>query len=536
MSDIWSRRDFLEFFGKTLVGAAAVSLLPDCATHKAAVNAQLPFAPVVPSTSDSIRLADGLTHQVVIKWGDPISKTEKFGTHNDYLAFLPMSDKVTNEGLLWVNHEYVDPVLASGHIPGGPRQKKHMESERKEVGGSIVHIKRTDMGWQPMVGSSFNKRIDANTPIPIISDELIRGSSVAVGTLANCSGGVTPWKTILTCEENYQHFYGEAIFENGKRRVEEGNDEDNLRWLKFYDMPPEHFGWVVEVDPKTARAKKLTAMGRFSHESANNVVTPDGRCVVYTGDDRADEHIYKFIAAKPGSLEKGDLYVADVEKGKWLHLNRNSDPRLKKAFKSQTELLVRTREAAKIVGATPMNRPEDIEIDPRTHAIYVCLTNNKKRGDLFGSILKIQEANNDHTAMEFTSSTFATGGTKFGFACPDNMVFDPKGNLWMTCDVSGTSMNKGEYAPFGNNALFYFPMTGIYAGFPLRVATAPIGAEFTGPYFSPDGKTLFLSVQHPGEGSPDPQNPLSHWPDGGSSKPRSAVIAISGPALDRVMA
>jgi secreted PhoX family phosphatase len=161
------------------------------------------------------------------------------------------------------------------------------------------------------------------------------------------------------------------------------------------------------------------------------------------------------------------------------------------------------------------------------------LTNNIPKADFVGSILKIEEESSDKTGKSFKSDTFLAGGPEMGFACPDNMAFDPKGNLWFTSDMSGSMMNKNEhYKAFGNNGLFVFNAKEDVV---VQVASAPMDAEFTGPFFSPDGKSLFLSIQHPGETSKSLDSLTSHWPDGGSAIPRSAVIIISGPVLDKLM-
>ncbi|NJL24420.1 MAG: DUF839 domain-containing protein, partial [Calothrix sp. SM1_5_4] len=233
--------------------------------------------------------------------------------------------------------------------------------------------------------------------------------------------------------------------------------------------------------------------------------------------------------------KRASFFVADTANGRWLSLDRNKDARLRKAFKDQTELLIRTREAAKIVGATPLNRPEDVEIDPATRAVFVTLTNSKIKADRYGSILKIVEKNADPLSLEFSSSVFKPGGPETGFACPDNLVFDRKGNLWMTTDISGASMHKSGYETFGNNGLFFFPLSGPHAGQSFQVASAPKGAELTGPCFSPDGRTLFLSVQHPGEHHHARPEMESHWPDGGAAPPAPCVVAVSGPALDAII-
>ena len=121
------------------------------------------------------------------------------------------------------------------------------------------------------------------------------------------------------------------------------------------------------------------------------------------------------------------------------------------------------------------------------------------------------------------------------FSSPDNMAFDPKGNLWFTTDVSGSSLGIGEYAFFNANRLFVIPRSGKNQGQLICVASAPVAAEFTGPFFHPNGKTLFLSVQHPGETSSSLDNLTSHWPQGRNSIPKSSVISISGKSLDALL-
>ena len=142
-------------------------------------------------------------------------------------------------------------------------------------------------------------------------------------------------------------------------------------WEKHYNYPPEHYGWVVEVDLNTGEAKKLVSLGRCAHEAAAVHQQEDETCIVYTGDDKVNECLYKFIGSEPNSLTKGSLYVADIKAGKWISLNINDQPILAENFKSQTEVQIRLREAAKLVGGTPLDRPEDIEIDPFTGSIFL---------------------------------------------------------------------------------------------------------------------------------------------------------------------
>ena len=280
------------------------------------------------------------------------------------------------------------------------------------------------------------------------------------------------------------------------------------------------------------------ALGRFAHECCTLFQLKDERIVAYSGDDKENEHLYKFVSSKPNSLKEGTLYVADTNNGKWIPLDWEKQAVLKSTFKDQTEVLIRAREASKLLGATELNRPEDIEIDPVTGNIFVALTNNKSKEDYHGSILKIEEANGNHDSASFSSSIYMAGGEENGFSCPDNLAFDLSGNLWMTTDMSGSSMNKedGPYMPFKNNSLFVIPRYGNDAGKVIRVASAPRDAELTGPCFSPDGKTLFLSVQHPGEQTTDINNPTSLWPFDEDNIPKPSVVAITGDLIEKMNA
>ena len=486
---------------------------------------------ILPSAKDELKLAKGLDYQVLLKWGDEIADGVTFGFNNDFTAFIPLNSAGT-DGLLWVNHEYTDPLFVSGYPGEGERTLEQVQAEQYSVGGSIVRVRQGANGrWEVVKNDPHNRRITAQTEIPFNWDSPIRGATSAIGTLANCSGGITPWGTILTAEENFDQFYG---IRNPKTDeiIRTGYD---IGWRDFFEYPPEHYGWVVEVDPKTGDAQKHVALGRCSHECATVVELPDGRLVVYTGDDAVNEHLYKFIGSVPGSLSEGTLYVANTYIGKWISMDWNSSKTLQKFFKDQTDVLIRLRQAAKLIGATPLDRPEDIDIDPITGHVLVALTNNTSTENYFGSILKIKEDDDSHASLTFKPERFLAGGPETGFACPDNMAFDPRGNLWFTSDISGSLMNRPPYLEFMNNGLFVVPRSGPQEGIVIQVASAPSDAELTGPWFAPDGRTLFLSVQHPGETTQTMDALTSHWPDGGEEIPRPAVVAIQGKLLDEVM-
>jgi len=549
----YNRRKFISFLGKASLGTVVMpQFLISCGNTTTPTKGfdtqskkrleelkNIVLKAVAPSDQDDLILANSLNYNIIIKWGDKISETDSFGFNNDFTCFIPFDDDNPKDGLLWVNHEYVNTLFVSGfdaykyENPSEFRTKEQVDKEMYDVGGSIVRIKEEHGIWKVVKNDPHNRRLTAQTPIKLNWDSPIKGKTTVIGTNSNCSGGITPWKTFITCEENYNDCYGETEYD--EKNIAK-HKPGRLGWERFYNYPPEHYGWVVEVNPKDGTAQKHIALGRFAHECCTLYELADKRVVAYSGDDKNDEHLYKFISSKPGSLKEGTLYVADTINGKWLALDWENQPILKNKFKDQTEVLIRAREASKLLGATELNRPEDIEIDPVTGNIFVSLTNNKPKGDFHGSILKIEETNTKYDALTFKASTYKAGGEENGFSCPDNLAFDLSGNLWITSDISGGSMNKEDkpYMAFKNNSLYVIPRYGSDAGKVIRVASAPKDAELTGPWFSPDGNTLFLSVQHPGEQTKDLNNPSSKWPFDKDNIPKPAVVAITGDLIEKM--
>lgn len=518
------RRDFLKFIS----AATAVTAIDNSfAATMSQVRSprqlsQIDYSGIPFSDKDDVILSKELDYKILLRWGDSLSAQDSFGFNNDYINFIPLNKK-GDEGILWVNHESCDRFMILGHLSNTPT-KEEIEKEMYSVGGSLVHIKKNKKTkrWEYVKNSIFNRRVSGLTEIPFANGVSILGRTSAMGTLGNCAGGKTPWNTILTCEENYDLFYGET-------KLKDGNPyhfASEYSWENYYNNPPEHYGWVVEINPYTGQAKKHTSMGRMAHECATTTRAKNGKVVVYTGDDTAGEHLYKFISDTDNSLDTGQLYVANLEKGEWVSLDINSNDELKKTFSDKLDLLIHARRAAKIVGATPLDRPEDIEIHPVSKEVFVTLTNNKGKGNYHGSILKIMEEKGDAGSLKFKHEYFLTGGEASGFSCPDNLAFDNRNNLWFTSDIAGSAMKKEPYISFKNNGLFVVPVSGKNAGKVIQVASAPNNAEFTGPYFSPDYRSLFLSVQHPGELSKDQNNYLSHWPNGGNNKPSPCVIEL----------
>ncbi|QXI31655.1 PhoX family protein [Pseudomonas vanderleydeniana] len=404
-----------------------------------------------------------------------------------------------------------------------------------------------------------------------------------LGTFQNCANGKTPWGTYLTCEENFTDCFGssnaEQKFDAAQKRYGVVAASKEIGWHTHdprFDMalnPNElnRHGWVVEIDPFDPQSTpvKRTALGRFKHENAAVAETRDGRAVVYMGDDERGEFIYKFISrdrinhknpkANRDLLDHGTLYVARFDNGdgnpdrpkgagEWVELSFgrngiNAD----NGFASQAEVLIHARLAASVVKATRMDRPEWIVVSPIDGQVYCTLTNNAKRGEdgqpvggpnpreknVYGQILRWHAAGNDHGATTFEWDLFVVAGNpgvhagtpKGGssnitpqnmFNSPDGLGFDKAGRLWILTD--GDYSNAGDFAGMGNNQMLCADPA---SGEIRRFMVGPVGCEVTGISFSPDQKTLFVGIQHPGEtgGSTFPE----HLPNG---KPRSSVMAI----------
>lgn len=551
-----SRRGFLRGLSAAGAGAAAMSILPAgvvsaaAAASAAKAGMNLTFTPIEATNADDVVLPEGFTYQVVIKRGDVFTPDGRiFGDNADWTGWYPIDGlkggSSEEEGLLVVNNEYLNPLFVSMYT-GGEKSLDQVALEKAAVGICTVHLRKVNGKWTVVTDSPLARRYDATDKIaftgPVAGAEVVGGVTEVVGTLANCSGGQTPWLTALSCEENYQDYYGEdknklgggyGWYEAG------GQDQGQL---------PEHYGWVVEVDPYTGMAAKRTALGRFRHENVAIAIGKSGKVVAYMGDDKRDECVYKFVSAKtydPANreanmdiLDTGTLYVANFSRGTWVPIVWDGNEKLLGdpekvggyTLTSQADVLTYCAQAARALGGTRVDRPEDIEVHPETGDVYVALTNNSNHGNFHGQIVRIVEADGDHEATSFFWDVFAVGGPQSGFSSPDNLILDTRGDMWMVTDVSSSSLNKGIYSFMGNNSMFFLPTGSAGAGMAqaYRFASGPVECEMTGPTFL--GKdTLFLAVQHPGEETEDPASPTSTWPDGPGTEPRAAVIAIVGP-------
>jgi len=516
-------------------------------------NPRLIFSPIGPSAEDALILPQGYSYQVVAPWGLDLGNGQTVGFNHDWVGFYPIdlletgldlkaiyngylpATSSSDEGVLVINHEYVNAMFVSGVAEDATEKSaEQIATEQAAVGMSLLHIKKDADGiWALVDGSVYTRRVDATTPITLTGPAAtLDEGPEAVGTLANCSGGTTPWGTALSCEENFQDY---------PVALPDGYGWDEATYSK------KHYGWVVEVDPfdATATPRKHTAMGRFRHENVAVTVNSDNTVVAYMGDDRSDACVYKFVADKKLSgdraedmtiLESGKLYVANFSNGSWILLDYDAQEALQEAvdndgqplFTSQADVLADARTAAITLKATPVDRPEDIEVHPIDGSVFIALTNNTGHGNFHGQIVRLFETDNDPASETFEWTIFAVGGPQSGFSSPDNLIFDAEGNLWMVTDISTSRHNQGIYKFQANNGLFFFRTEGPHAGIAYQFASGPVHCELTGPAWTPDGKTLFLSIQHPGEESPSLEELSSNWPNGGTEIPRPATVAITG--------
>ncbi|MFI9374707.1 PhoX family protein [Streptomyces parvulus] len=539
---------------------------------------------------------------------DPEKQTAKaqagqFGYNNDFLALLPLHGERDRQVLV-ANHEYTDEILMfRGYDPENPTREQ-VEIAWAAHGLSVVAVEeeRRSGRLTPVSRHRLNRRVTATTEFrltgPAAGSDLVktsvdRSGRKVLGTLNNCSGGTTPWGTTLHGEENFNQYFANSGRDTDKR-YGIGTGATERKWERFdkrFDVAKEpnevhRFGYVVELDPYDPEStpRKHTLLGRFKHEAATVRLTWDGRPVVYTGDDERFDYFYKFVGSKRmrhgGSrsarehnlslLDEGTLYVAKLSgdspaieidgtgklprdgefdgSGHWIPLVTATEDGAVSHVEgmSAEEVCVFTRLAGDKVGATKMDRPEDIEPSPQTGKVYVALTNNTNRGvgsnakpdeanprnaNKHGHVLELTERWNRADATSFAWSLFLVAGdpedpaTYFaGFpkervspiSCPDNVAFDDHGNLWISTDGNALGTHDG---------LFGVATRGDRRGELKQFLTVPTGAETCGPLVQ--DRRVLVAVQHPGEvDGASVEKPASTWPDGPGKIVRPAVVAV----------
>ncbi|WP_029590928.1 PhoX family protein [Franconibacter pulveris] len=615
-----SRRRFLQL---GVVAGAAVSFplllksenalaASGASPSKLAKAVSLGFTSIPVSSEDTVIVPEGYIARPFYRWGDAVGlkgnlpafkkdgsntteeQAAQAGMHHDGMAWfsLPQGGESAEHGLLAMNHEYIDNgMLFKDGVANWSADKAR--KGQNAMGVSVIEVKKNGQQWEVVRPSAFARRITVNTPMqlsgPARHNDLMKTAAdskgeVVLGTMQNCANGHTPWGTYLTCEENWSDIFVKKGEMNAlEKRYGISDSDDSYRWNEVDERfsvdktpnEPNRFGWVVEIDPYNPNStpRKHTALGRIKHEGAAVTIAPDNRVVVYMGDDQKFEYIYKFVSDKkydPANrdanlslLESGTLYVArfnDDGSGVWLPLvHGEGGLDSSNGFANQGDLLIKTRMAADVVGATKMDRPEWIAVDPHAAgSVYCTLTNNSDRGkegkapvdaanpranNVFGHIMHWVEENSDPAAPRFRWDILVMAGRTDGedekakgsmkgaaFGSPDGLSFDPRGVLWIQTDVSSSTINKKAYEGMGNNQMVAtIPGTNEYR----RFLTGPRGCEITGIAFTPDNRTLFINIQHPGEGGDDltdPANPtaVSSWPDGDKTgRPRSSTVVIT---------
>ncbi len=573
------RRLFLKYLGAGLSGAAASSASPLGPVVEASgpmpfqgeeqaltsTSTFLTFDPLKPSSDDDLLLPRGFQYYVLLAYGDRITRSgERFGFNADFTAFFPRRPE-GDEGVLTVNHEYVGTDTdyygqAFAEVVGGVPT---LADRRSDVGVSVVYVKQNPgSGSWVVVNSDTNRRITADTLI-IADGPALQGVSNVGGTLGNCSGAQTPWNTLLTCEENYQDYVPEDLVTNGQGTV--GG---------LFQKNGTHFGWVVEIDPFNPNSVpvKHTWLGRFRHENVALRAAANQPVIAYMGDDRTNGHVYKFVSASryvPGSaantglLSDGRLFSAQFNAdgtGRWIELAPgtalNPYPgsvvptvpagatTLGGVYGTQGNILIDAYRASNLAGATPTARPEDVEVHPADNSVYIAFTatstaQNSLFTNIYGELVRLVEGSPDGTGTTFTWQRWKAGGPNNDalaghvFAAPDNLSFDKAGNMWVVTDISSANLNGGNanYTAFKNNGLFFVPTAGPHMGTAFQFASGPCEAELTGPSWTPDERTLFLAVQHPGEVSGTRRGNVvaprgSNWPHGNGRAPLPSVVVI----------
>jgi len=521
--------------------------------------------------------------------GSAADQALQMGMHHDGIHFYPLAG--STRGLLTMNHEYVDDGLL--HVAGLANwSAEKVKKSQAAHGVSVIEVERKADGWAMVRPSAFARRFTASTPFalggPAAGHSMMKTAAdpegrTVLGTFNNCASGKTPWGTYLSGEENFAHYFAIGAMKPDAHQTRWGlRKEAFYRWNEHDERfdaakhPNEfnRFGWVVEIDPMDPKSTpiKRTALGRAAHEGAWVAVTKDGRAVVYSGEDARFEYIYKFVSrdriapagngvtqaqANRGLLDHGTLYVARFDadgRGYWLPLVHGQGPlTAANGFADQGEVLIKARQASDALGATKMDRPEWLAIDQQSGEVFCTLTNNSARGakdqpgvdaanpranNVMGQIIRWKEESDfDATTMRWSHLVLAgdpanarpeaKGNIKGDlFACPDGLMLDARGVLWIQTDMHASQMRQGELARIGNNQMLACDRS---TGEIRRFLTGPVNCEITGATQTPDGTTMFINIQHPGEtpsDRSDPQEPakFSTWPGGG--RPRSATVVI----------
>jgi uncharacterized protein len=515
-------------FGGGLLSACGGS---DDDNNDAPASYEVKFSRVARGTADGVTVPEGYTAELLFAAGDAVlagaaafagtfltsDDTERFaGGNHDGMHFYALPGVDANHGgLLAINHEFPDfLILRATDYDAATATDEDKRVALSAVGVSVIEVAKGANGtWAVVAGSRYNKRYTGNTSFRISGPAAgVVGDSV-IGTLNNCASGTTPWGTYLTCEETTDNYLDPT-------------------------QPSEGYGWVVEIDPRAELAGmpvKRTALGRFDHENTAYRLGSDNTVAIYMGDDSTPGCIYKFVpsgkynagdrAANTNLLDSGTLYAARFDAdgtGQWLALaqgqnglvagaidpgNETQGPQTDATidFATQADVLLNTKVAARVAGATLMDRPEWLTVGP-DGTVYCTCTNNSGRAvtdtanprtqNRHGHIIRWTEDGNEPGATTFRwsivlqagdPSLASTAGNLVGningdtFSSPDGIDVDPQGRLWVQTDMSipGSSgvSGKTNVDVFGHNAMYHVDTA---TGASTRFLVGPVGCEITG--------------------------------------------------------
>ena len=532
-------------------------------------NDDIDFEPVPndQTTGPEPTISSDYTYDVLIPWGEPLQpngpefswpqtsaedQENQIGIGHDGMWYFESGSR---NGILCINHEFG----RTPHVLGKdePESLEEVRIMQAAHGVSVVKIRRRGNGNWERTRSNKNRRITVNTPVefsgPVAGSSLLetKAGNAPAGTVNNCANGYTPWGTYLTCEENFNGYFGATgawTATPAQERYGFSEEGFGYAWHKFderFDLSDEayaneenRFGWIVEIDPDDPKAApiKRTAMGRVKHEGCALTVGRGNRVVGYMGDDERFDYIYKFVSSddyhemrKQGvsPLDDGKLYVArfnDDGTGDWLELTID-DPALASIFSSQAEVLTYARLAADALGATPMDRPEWTTVGPGGE-VFCTLTNNTRReapnaanpivNNEYGHIIKWTDSDY-HVGSRFLWDIIiearTTAGTDYAFGSPDGLWADPDGRVFIQTDG-----DQPEGAT--NNQMLVTNTDGVVK----RLLSGVTDDEITGIAVTSDRKTMFVNLQHPGNGDPALTNFPA--PTDGKTVPRDVTLAI----------
>ncbi|WP_224994670.1 cellulose binding domain-containing protein [Cesiribacter sp. SM1] len=386
------------------------------------------FTSIVPTAqTQHMIIPNGHRFQMIFKQGEAYTKGS--GTvpgNHDFTAYLPIEGS-SELGHLSVNHE---------NSPGG-------------VSILDLHFDSSKLLWV----------VDTSQQVDFYNNDLVT-------TSRNCSGGITPWGTIITSEESTN-----------------GGD---LNGDGYQDV-----GWHVEIDPITAkvvdydkdgRQDKLWAMGRMNHE--NIVVAADGKTAYY-GEDGGTHCVYKFVADTPGDLSKGKVFVLSLDRpllggdptgstARWIQV-----PNTSQSDRNNLNSL------AASLGGTIFNGIEDCEISPVDGKVYFTAKGSNRTYRFSDDGDAVSEFETFVGGMSYDLHTEQGVFTEPWGSGNDNLTFDDQGNLWVQQDG-------------GNNYIWVVRPDHTQSNPKVELfASMPRGSEPTGLTFSPDYRFGFFSIQHP---------------------------------------